>query len=931
MSGYRSLWPLLLVMLTACSWVSDRHETIGSLPNRVRELPAAGTLNDTRDEAVVSYRMYREEAPQGERHADATRRLADLQLEAEEPAVDTSGDSSGSAVAQPGPEVIELYTEFLETYPDNPQRAGVLYQLSRAYEYHADPERALETLDQLVRQSPGSVHYAEAQFRRGEILFVNRSYREAEDAYQAVLAAGESSGFYEQALYKAGWARFKQRDYQRALDAHVRLLDYVLVQPDQMQEVVTLSRADQEMLDDTLRVVSLAFSYNADPVAVSEYFKEHGRRIYEYRIYSSLGELYLSKERYTDAANTFQTFVDSNAIHKEAPLFQVRVIEAYRKGDFPSLVLQSKRSFVERYELGSEYWSHHDPKQQPEVMKHLRANVLDLAKHAHALAQKTRKNGDYQEAARWYRSFLTSFPEDTQAPEVNFMLAELLYESGSYADAAHEYEKTAYGYVPHPRADKAGYAALLAFRKHGEQLKGIEAAQWHRRGIDSALRFSATYPQHPEALRVTTRAAEELFALNELELAANTAQKVIDQPDVPRDLRVTAWTVQAHSRFDLGDYERAEAAYQEVLKLTPATDKQRSALVERLAASVYKQGEAHKQAGDMMAAVDSYLRVQAVAPGASIVLTAEYDAAAGLIELQDWDRAAIVLERFRRTWPDHKLQPDITQKLAVVYLESGKSGKAAAEFERISELPGSSPAVKREAAWQAAELYEKAGQARSAIGAYQAYIDRYPAPLEPALEARQRVADMELKGGNRKQYEQWLKAIVAVDQQAGRARTDRTRYLAANATLTLAQPLYQSYRNVRLTLPLKKSLKTKKREMERVLKAYERAVDYDVAGVTTAATWHIAEVYRDLAKALMDSSRPRNLSPEELEQYEILLEEQAYPFEEKAIEIHEANLRRTVDGVYDEWVIKSLQQLEILMPVRYAKHERGPDFVETIN
>jgi hypothetical protein len=173
--------------------------------------------------------------------------------------------------------------------------------------------------------------------------------------------------------------------------------------------------------------------------------------------------------------------------------------------------------------------------------------------------------------------------------------------------------------------------------------------------------------------------------------------------------------------------------------------------------------------------------------------------------------------------------------------------------------------------------------------------------------------------------------IVQADRAAGTRGTERTRFLAAHASLELAEPAYATYRRIRLTVPLKASLAKKKRGMEGALKAYEAAIDYGLAEVTTAATYHIAEIYRDLAQALLDSSRPGNLSPEELEQYDILLEEQAFPFEEKAIEIHEANLRRTVDGVYDEWVRKSLQQLENLMPVRYAKHENSPDFVETIN
>ena len=935
MTSGRYSWLLSLPLLAACSWVSDKPATIGSLPDRVKVLPPPSVVDDTTSRAIESYRVYLQDAPQGDRRADATRRLADLQLEAEEPLVQTSTPADGAshfgASAASTREVVQLYREFLETYPDNRHRDSVLYQLARAYEYDGESETALHTLDRLVAQYPDSGHFAEAQFRRGEILFVSRSYPDSEQAYQAVLNAGQDSGFYEQALYKAGWARFKQRQYDGALQTHMRLLDYLLVERDEAQAGTELSRADREMLEDTLRVVSLAFSYHSQPEAVPGYFARNGRRPYEDKVYASLGELYLDKERFTDAADTFQTFVDSNSLHGAAPLFQVRVIEAYQKGGFPSLVLESKRAFVERYELSSNYWQHHDPEHAPQVMKYLRVNVLDLARHAHSQAQLSKKPDDYREAARWYRSFLGSFPDDRQAPDVNFMLAELLYESGDYGSAAREYEKTAYGYVPHAQAADAGYAALLAYRKKEVQLEGSPRADWHRRGIDSTLRFAKTFPQHSEATRVTARAAEELFALNELQLASQVALQVIDRPDADVTLRKTAWTVLAHSQFDLGDFQQAEAGYQQVLRLTPAQDEARAKLQDRLAASVYKQGEGHRAQGDLAAAVADFLRVREAVPGAAITATAEYDAAAGLVQLKEWEQAAVVLERFRKSYPDNKLQSDTTQKLAVVYLESGRSGKAAAEFERVSEQPGSSPTLKREAIWQAAELYEKAGRDSNAIAAFERYIRQFPEPVEPAVEARQRVADLQKGAGNRPAYEQSLMAIVQADRAAGAGRSERTRFLAAHASLELAEPAYASYRKIRLTIPLKASLTKKKREMEDALKAYEAAIDYGLAEVTTAATYHIAEIYRDLAQALLDSSRPGNLSPEELEQYDILLEEQAFPFEEKAIEIHEANLRRTVDGVYDEWVRKSLQQLEILMPVRYAKHEDTPDFVEAIN
>jgi cellulose synthase operon protein C len=62
----------------------------------------------------------------------------------------------------------------------------------------------------------------------------------------------------------------------------------------------------------------------------------------------------------------------------------------------------------------------------------------------------------------------------------------------------------------------------------------------------------------------------------------------------------------------------------------------------------------------------------------------------------------------------------------------------------------------------------------------------------------------------------------------------------------------------------------------------------------------------------------------------VLLEEQAFPFEEKSIKLHEVNAARTKDGTYDEWVQKSFSALAQLNPGRYGKVEIGEQLVESI-
>ena len=54
---------------------------------------------------------------------------------------------------------------------------------------------------------------------------------------------------------------------------------------------------------------------------------------------------------------------------------------------------------------------------------------------------------------------------------------------------------------------------------------------------------------------------------------------------------------------------------------------------------------------------------------------------------------------------------------------------------------------------------------------------------------------------------------------------------------------------------------------------------------------------------------------------ELLLEEQAIPFEELAMEIHQNNLQQSWNGNYNPWVEKSFAAMAKLSPVRFDKQE----------
>ncbi|MGO8829996.1 MAG: tetratricopeptide repeat protein [Steroidobacteraceae bacterium] len=863
---------------------------------------------------------------------EAMRRLADLNLESSESERIARELATNEGLR--ATEAIHLYSALLKAYPKYERNDSVLYQLARAYELNAQQDKALASLDRLVANYPNSRYIDEAQFRRGELLFSMKAYPAAQAAYEAVIKMGATSAFYNQSLYKHGWALFKQGENDRSLESFAGVLDSVLVSkkdPNELIEIDSLSRPNRELVEDTFRVMSITFSYADGPKTIGEFVRHRRPRPYYYLLYARLGDLYIEKERYTDAADSYRAFVSQDRNNEKAPLLEMQAIEAYSKGGFPQLVLQGKKEFVENYSYGTAYWKGRTPQGEPKVVAELKINLKDVAQFYHAQAQRTKDVTDYEEAAKWYRSYLTSFPDDPDSAVTNYLLADTLFESKQYLDAAQEYETTAYSYGSHDKAAAAGYAAIVAYGKEEEILSGDTKAKVHRRAVDSSLKFAQTFPSHPESAQVLTRAATELYDEKDYVRATMAAQLLLArQPPVDATKQRVAWTVIGNSNFEQGNFDKAEAAYGSAQALMPPNDPERGVIVERLAASIYKQGEQKNKAGDSAAAVEDFLRVSQLAPTSKVRANADFDAAALLITSKQWDRAIVVLEGFRHNFPQSPLQADVTRKLAVAYAESNRPGQAAVEFEQIAQSPTETPEVQREAILQAADLYDKAGNAAKSRSTLEAFVKRFPQPLNPAMEARNKLSVIAAKLGDLNTRDYWLREIVAADRAAGASRTDRSRVLAAKATLTLAAPAREEFVRIKLVAPLKKSLAEKRKAMEAALKAYGQAADYQVAEVTTAATFESAELYRQLGKDLMSSERPKNLSKDELEQYDVLLEEQAFPFEEKAIKLHEVNTARTKDGTYDEWVQKSFAALAQLNPGRYAKVEISEQLVESI-
>ena len=979
------------VLVAACASNPDRH-TIAELRDVEPDVSEVRVENSL-EQAMVGYRKFLEEAPKSSLTPEAMRRLADLKLEKEygilgdgkltelsaPEAAPTTADGEAAAPGRPrgkaiadhsesqadferratrgedvpesqgaldselpggatasaaGPlEAIALYDQILATYPTYEHNDQVLYQKARAFDELGRVDEGIAVIEQLIAEYPYSRHIDEVQFRRAEYFFTRKKYLDAEEAYSAVTEIGEGSEYYELALYKLGWTFYKQELHEEALHEYVALLDYKVSKGydfDQSED-----DEDERRIADTFRVISLSFSSLGGPESVVEYFTSNGHRKYEDRVYSHLGEFYLEKLRYHDAAAAYKAFVGLYPLHRASPYFSMRVVDIYEAGGFPKLVLESKKEFAATYGLQSEFWRHFDVNDSPEVLSYLQSNLKDLASHYHALYQQEdlveEKPANFAEALRWYRAYLTSFPDDPETPPINYRLADLLLENRDFGEAAREYERTAYDYPEHPRAAAAGYAAIYAHREDEKAAVGEAQATARREAVASTLRFVDTFPDHDQAAAVLVAAAEDLYDMKDFELAITTGRRLIDDyPAADPAIRHSAWAVVAHSSFEVADYPQAEDAYARVLETTPTDDESRQDVVDNLAASIYKQGELAELDGDYRSAADHFLRIAQSAPTSKIRPAAEYDAGAALIRLEDWAGAAEVLESFRKSHPDHELHREATKQMAFVYRQEGNLARAAEEYERVAEEAEDSE-LRREALLLAGDLYEKSSLSDRALAVYLQYVRQFPKPIETAVETRFQIAEIYEGSQDDASYHDQLRQIVEIDAAAGDERTPRVRYLAAKSALVLSEGLYHRFDEIALVQPFDENLQEKQRRMKTALDALGGLVGYEVAEVTAAATFYMAEVYSHFSQSLIESERPAGLDTTEQADYEAALEEEAFPFEELAIEVHQKNLELMAAGIYNVWIEKSLGALADLMPGRYAKFEASSGLIDSID
>ncbi|PSF11267.1 outer membrane protein assembly factor BamD [Marinobacter shengliensis] len=856
-------------------------------------------------EVARRYQKLFEKSDEPEVRIDALNRLNNIR--------DRSGQDIGFSDEQQS----AVYEEALASYESILARGSfsgkldeLLYQMAKAHALTGQHEESIQRLRQLVGLYPRSSLVPEARFRIAEAAYNAGEYQEAETGYRQLIEGDGHQDLAMKARYMLGWSQFKQGPaaWNRSAETFMALLDQ------QLPSEATLLDPPQsglDMIEDSFRVLALMAARSDNSETLAEWLGNRAPVAWPHLLYDRLADLHALEGRFDLAVGINQAFAGNYPEHSASPDFLAQSVDYWRMAGDTVKAREARADYVARYQSQPEY--------------------LELRGQQQALWQDyARFLGDYHYAAQdWtlaagYYEVLAGHSGDTG--KLLHLAGDARLQAGNRDKALENYRSAAYGArgsgQPYADAAEAGWAAIKVLRSTLE-----ESAAGADRGVLAELsseeqQFGNTFAQDARLSGLRADLANRWYEIGAQDEALAYARSTLVLESANNEERYAAWLVTARVRQRTGEYGLEERAWRQALMLVDkapdvaTTQDEPEQIREQLATAIYRQGEKAAASGDTAVAVAHFQRVNSVVPDSEIAIRARFDASNALLKASEWQTAINELNRFRLDYPAHELTDEVSEKLVYAYRESRQPLKAAGELMAASERAQNPWPLRL----RAAALYHQAGELPERNALYVDWLAVAPDPDTAADHVQQQTMRQRLiESGIDSARQQ--KALVT-REAASQWHSEETLLWAGKAALALGASVAQGFAAIRLEHPLERALERKQRAMEQAQAYFLEAESFAGETVASEVLYRRAELYRTLAADLMASEVPAELNELEAMQYQMLLEEEAWPLEERAMELHSRNHGRIASQGFDEWIGQSLEALAVMHPGRYDRELR---------
>ena len=314
--------------------------------------------------------------------------------------------------------------------------------------------------------SPEARFVSETWFRIGEFHFDDFGAQNAIElsiaAYSRILENADDRN-YNLALYKVAWAYYRASRYPEAIQRFGMLVQW---SDDTRRKT---GKAGSELRPEAIEYLGIAFAYDdwnenqvpdpseRRPTGLERIQDENllpQRRDWTPEVYFQLGQVYFDEAKYPEAIAAWRLAIGKWPKHERVPEILNEIAVAHQMyNEFDSAI--ATRTQLTEYVQGSGWWNANmdHPEEQRKAEQLAENSLIVTALYHHQRAQQMRQQcvqqrnvrlcrdsqDEYARAAKAYRGYLERYPNNPQGYELHYNLADALYWSKSYEQAATEY------------------------------------------------------------------------------------------------------------------------------------------------------------------------------------------------------------------------------------------------------------------------------------------------------------------------------------------------------------------------------------------------------------------------------------------------------------------------------------------------------------
>ena len=828
-----------------------------------------------------------------------------------------------------------FYEDLLAKIPANEQRDDFFYELAGSHDKLGQTDRAAALLRQMLQRFPNTRYASEAHFRIAEYDFSQRRYADAMQSYQQVLKADGDQRYWQQAQYQLAWAYYKDGRYEDAIAPFEQLIASLK----EKQAKQPLSKGETLRLADCYRTLSLVFVQLGGAPALTKHYDGKPLSADEIAIYRAVADRYREQKQPFDITQTFENFVQRHPTAPEVAEFSSELIRVYKDAGFAKDIIRAKSDYIQRFDTNSDYFQQANPELQAALRPELKANLDDLARHYHAIAQGKKSKEDYLKAADLYRKQLTLATDPADQVRIRQALAEALYSGNEFRAAIPEFESLAYGNPKSTAPAEAGYFVLLSYQAQLKQVSDADKPTWFDQQKQSSLQFADAFPSDKNTAPVLLTLAGQYLDREAHPVVIELATKLQTLPNLSDADRKTARILVANSQFDLKAWPAAEQAYRQVLTLPNLSKDEQQRYQNQLAASLYRQAEQAQRSNDFAASSKLYQQASDTTLDAKVKVDAAWRSAMVVGEVAN---AVPLLQAFYSKYGSTEQAEGIPERIvAIQNAEQNWTGAAQTYLTIYQRDLKKRPDNALVALWLAADSERKAAggtetqrktpASAAELALYHQYLAEPKADFTQTLEASERIYQDALLRQDAAAQQNELKRQLSFYKKLSSAPAEtqpRLRYFAARALTLQDQAIVDQYRTLTITQPLKESIGRKQVALQKVIASQEAILNLKVADFITQAQFNLGDSFAQFYFGVKNAPVPEGLDELATEEYQIAIDEQIEPLRQKALEWHKANATLAIDPdvpLWDRFVAQSFDALAIISSGRYARPLRKPD------